>query len=822
MLHLRTFGCLTLDDEAGSDWLARASQPKRSALLVYLAAARPFGPVERDRLLALFWPESSSRQGRGSLNQALHYLRRNSEEGVVVSVGNARVLLDEGVCDADVRRFSKAVANKDFEEAVRLHVGPFLDGFHISYAPLFTEWLEEERAYLTRLAVTAAQGAADSCIRRGDETGAAEYARKALEWAPFNDKVLCWTLQALDRSDDPSEALRLFDETEDRLRRELDLSPSPLAVAIINEIQDRENARLFQVGPPPNVGRDREEVLASGQPDRTGGDERDSQALVERADTGSLARRVRILAATAVVALGALWLISSRGVSNLDSNRVLLVTTDGLPEWLTGGVRGRLASDGHLQVAVPEGPDLLRGSESPETAVVEMARQARAGSAVLVSGESSETRVQVFEAETGSMKASVVRAGEPSEVIDGVAGVVVLFSDTAYARWAPAMSKAPGLTSLLAFTQGFETQRALDMDGARDAWRRALESHPEFYLAALELLGVESVPRRDSLAELIQSRYEDLSTVERLHFEAWMASGPARRPARLSRLQEAAVLVPERYGAWGARVALDLGRWEEALRLSTLVPPARSLADNPYFPLVAALHGLGRHEEELEVARQAELMHPEQRINQNFKVAALAALGQVEEIEEVLVDRSHWSSPDALDLGFGLRALAAGELWMHGYEAEASALARRGIELLESQRGTATESPSYAGAELYRWAGDYGAAEERYRLSLDAFPDWFSSARDAGVAAALDGDEALAEYWFQRVADWEFPPGQESFHTLAMARIRAAQDRPEDAARLVRLSLAHGLSPVRFRTAPELVVHREHPAFRSIFSQPVF
>src|SRR5215208_3837389 len=77
MIRLRTLGSLELRDAGGRDLDALLAQPKRLALLVYLAAARPFGVHRRDKLLALFWPELGETHARDALNQALSVLRQS-------------------------------------------------------------------------------------------------------------------------------------------------------------------------------------------------------------------------------------------------------------------------------------------------------------------------------------------------------------------------------------------------------------------------------------------------------------------------------------------------------------------------------------------------------------------------------------------------------------------------------------------------------------------------------------------------------------------------------------------------------------------------
>src|SRR5256885_9674153 len=61
MIELRLLGRLSLTSAAGRDVRALLGQPRRLALLAYLAAATPPGFHRRDSLLALFWPELDQR-----------------------------------------------------------------------------------------------------------------------------------------------------------------------------------------------------------------------------------------------------------------------------------------------------------------------------------------------------------------------------------------------------------------------------------------------------------------------------------------------------------------------------------------------------------------------------------------------------------------------------------------------------------------------------------------------------------------------------------------------------------------------------------------
>src|SRR5919112_6098659 len=127
MIALTTLGTVDLRKE-GAELSALLAQPKRFALLVYLATARPRGFHSRDRLLALFWPESEGERARNSLRQALHYLRRSLGEEVVVGRGDREVAVDHALLACDAAAFDDAIERGDDEEALRLYAGDFLPG----------------------------------------------------------------------------------------------------------------------------------------------------------------------------------------------------------------------------------------------------------------------------------------------------------------------------------------------------------------------------------------------------------------------------------------------------------------------------------------------------------------------------------------------------------------------------------------------------------------------------------------------------------------------------------------------------------------------
>src|SRR3954470_23038356 len=99
MSQLLTLGRVRLVATDGAE--SAAAQPKRMALLAYLAVTSARGATRRDALLALFWPELGDEEARRALRQGLHYLRRVLGEDVFVGEGDELRVRDGTLgCDA--------------------------------------------------------------------------------------------------------------------------------------------------------------------------------------------------------------------------------------------------------------------------------------------------------------------------------------------------------------------------------------------------------------------------------------------------------------------------------------------------------------------------------------------------------------------------------------------------------------------------------------------------------------------------------------------------------------------------------------------------
>lgn len=271
MIKLRTLGGLELTDSRGSELRALVAQPKRLALLVYLAAHNHHAYRRRDSMVALFWPELDTEHARGALRQALTFLRRALGEGVLKGRSEEDVGFEPGALECDATVFERACDGARFAEAMDLYRGDFLEGFFVSGgAPELDRWVESERARLRHLAARAAAQAAVQAEQTGDRAGAVRAARRVVAIDPDDESALTQLIELLDRLGDRAGAVRVYDEFARQMAADHQLEPSPETQALVRAVRLRSAAVAppaeRRVAAPPSLERPRSRasILAVG------------------------------------------------------------------------------------------------------------------------------------------------------------------------------------------------------------------------------------------------------------------------------------------------------------------------------------------------------------------------------------------------------------------------------------------------------------------------------------------------------------------------------------------------------------------------------
>lgn len=237
MVRLQLFGTVRLLDADGRDIRAVIQQPKRLAVLAYLAIARPRGAQRRDRLVGLFWPESDESSARRSLSQTLYFLRQKIAANLFAGRFGEEVGLREDGLWCDVVAFEQALDEGRTAEALALYGGELLPGFHVSDAPEWEKWLDAERERLRDRAAEAAWSLAGAEESAGHAGAAAHWARWAAALAPYDEKQHRRMLELLVRAGDRAGALRAHEDFSRRLATEFEIEPSPETAALIAAIR---------------------------------------------------------------------------------------------------------------------------------------------------------------------------------------------------------------------------------------------------------------------------------------------------------------------------------------------------------------------------------------------------------------------------------------------------------------------------------------------------------------------------------------------------------------------------------------------------------
>ena len=174
MAHLSLSMLGPLQVTLGGEPVTGFESARARALLAYLAVEAD-RPHSRDVLAELLWPERPERTARGYLRRALSSLRKalgdrdrtppflliaretiqfNTASDYWLDVEAFRALVETVRIDHPVHQQAGG-RPRQWEEAVALYQGSFLEGFYLRDSPAFEHWVLLVRERLQRQASTA-------------------------------------------------------------------------------------------------------------------------------------------------------------------------------------------------------------------------------------------------------------------------------------------------------------------------------------------------------------------------------------------------------------------------------------------------------------------------------------------------------------------------------------------------------------------------------------------------------------------------------------------------------------------------------------------
>ena len=252
--RLITLGRLALLAPDGTEEESLQKRRRKIAVLAVLALERR--PLSRDVLVEMFWGDQEETRARHSLSDALSHLRRVVGRDAI-SIGRSEVALAPGAPVAvDATDFATAVQRQEYERAIELYGGEFLEGVYVGGSARFEHWVERQRKHLHDLFVKACRLRCASLRDAGRWEECATVAARWLDVDPLSEDAAIHRLKALEAPGTPEAELGARDEYHRlrvRLEREFQLMPSARVAALGADLTARVGSRPVPPSVPPPI-----------------------------------------------------------------------------------------------------------------------------------------------------------------------------------------------------------------------------------------------------------------------------------------------------------------------------------------------------------------------------------------------------------------------------------------------------------------------------------------------------------------------------------------------------------------------------------------
>jgi DNA-binding SARP family transcriptional activator/Flp pilus assembly protein TadD len=835
MAFLRLFGGASIEGDDGPV-AGPPAQRHRLALLALLSVSHP-SAVARDKAIAYLWPDRDTERARNLLSQAVHAVRRAFGERAIQTAGDdLRVGAD--VLSADVIAFREAAAAGDYERAVALYVGPFLDGFYLPNAAEFEHWVQTQRDGLRRAYVSSLETMAGAAADRGRVEEAVEWWCRLAAEDPISSRHTIRLMEALEAVGARGAAMEQARIHALLLESEFDAAPDPEVVALAERMRREPNPRVES-----ETGRAEEPAGGAGAPrgdepgfhtgaDSSGGS---THRPVFRAPSAAL------LGAAALVALAGLWAREVRRPA-IDAQRVAVAPFENRTRDVALDPVGNMAADwialvlsqsgivGVVPTSVTHAAARERSAGVGTTSIRDLVRAIaeETGAGLVISGayyllgDSLRFQAQI----TDSRRNRLVQAIEPvGALADAPERAIERLGDRLLGAMGPILDERLADDHLLAYPgrpPSYDAYRAYAQgrDAARrGAWReagahyqRALAIDSTYLAPRLSLAwamgNLGESARLDTLVAALDRSRSRLTPYEAASLDQLMAARGDDRLAIYEAARRVANLHPgsPAHVQWGIE-ALGLNRPREAIRILSGIDPTRGERGSTAYwrGLTGAYHAVGDHRRELREARRARRQHPDEPAYLLLEGIALAALGRVREVDRVVDARL--ALPDQrLPRAVGFMLRIAFELRLHGHPEAAQATLERGIDWYHRRPSSAIFDPAHAHlpggrreaigyrfdyATALHYAGRHDEAEAVFRELAAQDPENVSIQGALGLLAVERGDRVEAE----RIGRWLADRNDAQLrgnHTFFRACIAAEADRREEAVLLLRQAYAQG------------------------------
>ena len=677
MLTLLTFGTLSLKN---GDQLTTGAGTQRSrlAILAVLAAAGPRG-VTRDRLLGYFWADADEERARQALKQASYALRQAVGVDLFLSNG-ATLALNASLITSDVAEFEAASTAGEFERAVTLYTGAFLDGVYIKNAGAFENWADSERSRLAGIFEGALGHLAKAAERAERWEEAVRWRRRLAEHDPLSSRAAVALMRTLADAGDVPAAVRHARIYDALVAQELQGGPDPAVAELTAQLRVPSARR-------PDVVLQPSATTISALPPESAPTH---QPLDGRPVPRQRARRLTI--AWAVPAVGALLFVAAFARSRR--------TPPPLPGVVAVTAFANVTGDSTLSslgvtIADRMGDDLtrsgipgLRLAGKDAAAIVVSGRIYRQGERIALHARVADAR---SDRPMIALEPIVAPRSAPERLFEGarerILGALAVLVDSGVARPLHLLSRPPSLGAYREYAAGCEERDNGKMSAAADHFERAFAIDtgfaPALFMAAISINSQGLFERSSRIFRKLESVRDRLSAQDRLGLSYYMARNRGDGQGALRFIRLASASAPGSY--WSklhAQVALEMHHPAEALRVASLMTK-RGSEQSVRGIVIGAHHRLGNHRAEYDLARE---MSSDTR--DGFVALGISAAGAGDTAKVSELVREILALPGQVNWKVvALRSLGA-ELKVHGHPLDARRVLEEAAVIYEAATDT--------------------------------------------------------------------------------------------------------------------------------------
>jgi DNA-binding SARP family transcriptional activator len=226
--------CGALAVEINGQRIDQQLRGRQARLLISYLVLHRLRPVRRDELVDVLWPDRPPAATDAALSALLSKLRSLLAVGTLTGRSELHLTLptdafiDLEVARDAIHRAESALAQQQWHRAWGASQGPLFTARRGFLPDEDADWINEIRHELDALYLRALECYAHACLGvGGTELAAAERAGyQVIASAPYRESGYRNLMQALARTGNTAEALRIYEQLRTLLREELGVTPS--------------------------------------------------------------------------------------------------------------------------------------------------------------------------------------------------------------------------------------------------------------------------------------------------------------------------------------------------------------------------------------------------------------------------------------------------------------------------------------------------------------------------------------------------------------------------------------------------------------------